>query len=187
MSSSSSPIRQGMSAAFSPEAERLRQAGKEKAEHAASAKGFSLNKSNLSQNKLSEGSKSQDSLGNPNTPGYDNIWSREKKEESQKENSDPNLISIRDESSQNIPGSQGKKRIRLQSGWEQILLVQQKICEKAKGIMTLIESPIKYSISRRGKLLMRRHQGCIVDLDIEEHRKEEARKRQIEKEEKEAA
>lgn len=179
MSSSTSPLRQSAAIAFSPETERLRQASKEKAEQAASARGFTLHKTNTDKNKLNEGSKSQDSLGNPSTPGYDNIWRRKKKEEESSQNKDPNLVEVRDESGANIPGSGGKKFIRLQSGWEQILLVQQKICEKAKGIMTLLEAPTRYVVARKGKLLLRKHHGCIVDVDTEAHRKEMERKTKI--------
>ncbi len=183
MGSSTSALRQSMSATLSPEAERLRLASKEKAEQKASASGFALRKANANQTKLSEGSKSQDSLGNPSTPGYDNIWKRDKKEEESAASKDPNLVKVKgDESLHSMPGSSGKKFVRLQTGWEQILLVQQKLCEKAKNIMTLMESPAKYALSKKAKLLMRRHQGCIVDVDIEEHRKELEHKIKAEKE-----
>jgi len=176
-----SPLRQAMSAAFSPETDRLRKASKEKAENAESIKGFSLSKFAPKAEKLSESGKSQDALGNPTTPGYENIWQQKEQNTKTQNSSCPNP----DIDGHQIPGSNGKKIIRLSTGWEQLLLVQKKICEKARNIITMIDSQEKYTFARKNKL--KKYNGCIVDLDVEEHRKEMEFKAKEEKKNKDDA
>lgn len=121
------------------------------------------------QNKGIKGNKSEDSTQG-NSPGYENIWRRGKKEseataktESTPKNEAPQAMP--NEPASPIPGQ--KQPVRLQLGWEQLLVAQKKLCEKARNIMTVLEAPQQYFISRKSKILNRKHSGIILDFNPE--------------------
>jgi hypothetical protein len=112
-----------------------------------------------------KGHKSGDSLGNPNTPGYE-PWGKKKKPAEE--------AAAVAEAEKGPAGtvieapSQGPELIRLSVGWDRILLAQKKLCEKAKGLFTLLEGPSEYRAQKKSKTLSRKSRGCILDLDIQQ-------------------
>lgn len=163
-----------MASLFSPESEKLRQAQKEKAQ---GAKGFSVpgNKGNVGK-----GDKSGDSLGNPNSPGYQGPFKKKKPEE---EKNAPVESALPE-----VPGTvieptemPAAKFIRLSVGWEKLLITQKKICEKAKNLFRDMDAPESYQKQKRGKISALKSRGCIVNLDIETLRQELDAKEKAEK------
>lgn len=157
-----SPLGQSMAALFSSENAKARAEKKE-----ATAK-FGAVKVPGSE-KLSP-HKSGDSLGNPNSPGYES-WNLSKEIEAKEEEK-------RNAASGGAPieiSEIGPQFIRLSLGWEKILLTQKKLCEKAKKLFTAMDAPDSYRANRKGKNQLKSI-GCIVDLDIEAHRQEQEAK-----------
>lgn len=162
------PLQQSMAALFTPESERLRASKTEK--------GPSIPRL-PTQGKLQESSKSGDSLGNPASPGYDGPLQRKK--EAEEAHNESILAESKATESYSVPGSSSKKRIRLQGGWEKLLIAQKKLCEKARDIFTAMEAPEKYR--RKGGRLQEKSRGSIVDLDIEVLRQAEEEKKKSDK------
>ncbi len=110
---------------------------------------------------------SQDSLGNPNSQGYDGGGPRKKKPdggapagapkaENGSTNAQPTTIET---------PTLGPQFIRLGIGWEKLLVAQRKICEKAKSLFIALEGPGKYGSLRKSRTLLMKSRGCILDLD----------------------
>lgn len=141
------------------------------------------------QNKGIKGNKTEDST-NGNTPGYENIWRRGKKEsETEAQTSTRSATSPLSQPSaateQPIPGQ--IKPVRLQLGWEQLLVAQKKLCEKARNIMTILEAPQQYFVSKKSKVLSRKHSGIILDFNPEYKSETALRKEAEERDENTAA
>ncbi|MGZ3671949.1 MAG: hypothetical protein ACXVB9_04445 [Bdellovibrionota bacterium] len=156
-----SPLSQSMASLFTPESERLR-AGQGREERAARL-------TQIPGAKDIKGHKSGDSLGNPNSPGYE-PWGKKKKDGQapEKEAAGAPAGTVIE------PPTQGPTLIRLMVGWEKILLTQKKLCEKAKGIFTRMEGPENYRTQKKSKILSIKSRGCIVDLDIQTVQDEKA-------------
>jgi hypothetical protein len=175
------PLGQSMASLFTPEGERLRTAQKEEAKSGSHSQAASSRVAGSASQVKSH--QSQDSLGNPNSPGYES-WGKKQNKNGEKQEG---ATGAKGPSGEVIspPEQNSRQFIRLSSGWEKLLLTQKKICEKAKGLFTLLEGPGKYSTLRRGKLLDGKTRGCIVDLDLQRTADEEAaRLKKIEEEEK---
>lgn len=156
-----SPLGQSMASLFTPESERLRTS-------AAQADGTGRappGSARIPGMKDIKGHKSGDSLGNPNSPGYEPWGKKERKGEKPSEQATetkgPAGTVIE-------PPVQGPELIRLALGWETILLAQKKLCEKAKALFTRLEGPEKYHSQKKGRLLLIKSRGCIVDLDLQQ-------------------
>ncbi len=155
-----------MASLFTPESERLR-AGAARTEGGRAPAGSVR----IPGMKDIKGHKSGDSLGNPNSPGYE-PWG--KKKERAPEAASPGEEAKGPAGTVIETSVQGPELIRLSVGWDKILLAQRKICEKAKGLFTLLEGPEKYRTQKKNRLPKSR--GCIVDLDIQETAEELAEK-----------
>lgn len=153
------PLGQSMASLFTPESERLA-AGRKKQEGSAPPQANGMRIPGMPG---IQSQKSGDSLGNPNSPGYE-PWGKKKEAEEK---------ATAEERSTPAPGgqvietsAQGPEIIRLSAGWEKLLLAQKKLCEKAKGLFVKLEGPTKYTSGRKGRL--EKSRGCIVDLDLQE-------------------
>lgn len=104
--------------------------------------------------------KSHDSLGQGSTPGYEFFGKKQKPEAEQEKQkaTDPLAQAIE-------TPLQSAGMIRLNIGWDKLLVTQKKICEKAKNIFTRLEGNGNYAEQRRGKMKFRKSSGCILDLD----------------------
>ena len=158
MSKVMNPLGQSMASLFTPESERLA-AARKKQEGSAAPKANGMRIPGMPG---IQSQKSGDSLGNPNSPGYE-PWGKKKEAETQ----------AAEERSTPAPGgkviettAQGPEIIRLSAGWEKLLLAQKKLCEKAKGLFLRLEGPPNYISEKKGRL--KKSRGCIVDLDIQE-------------------
>lgn len=160
------PLRQSMAALFTPESQHARSA--QNKEKTGSVSG------SLSTLSLKKGEKSGDALGNPYSPGY------EAPPANAPPRSEPTMTDTKGSQEFHVPGSP-RSAIRLQAGWEKILLVQKKLCEKAKNLFTALDAPKRYSTAKKSKI-DRKSRGCIVDLDIEVLRQEQEEKKRAEKE-----
>lgn len=147
------PLGQSMAALFSPDRAA-------KSPNAGEAKGSAAPKSTFQVPGGPIGTdKSGDSLGNPNSPGYE-PWGRKKEKENpteQKHEPAPLAAAIE-------TPVQGSNLIRLSLGWDKLLVAQKKICEKAKGLFTKMEGNGNYAEQKR-KLKFRKSSGCILDVD----------------------
>jgi hypothetical protein len=154
-----SPSGQSMAALFSPEGEKLRAAQKEKASSASEVGGFRV----PGMQPLGESSKPQDSLGNPNSPGYEPL--NLKKKTSEQAAAAPGAPN-------SLAGFEspvlGPHFIRLGLGWEKVLLTQKKLCEKAKKLITLLEGPGRYRGQKKSSVLQSKSRGAILDVDLAE-------------------
>lgn len=132
-----------------------------------------------------KGKKTGDSLGNPQSPGYE-AWGKRKEEEAKNAG----------EPAQGPAGtvvettSQGPEIVRLSAGWEKLLVAQKKLCDKARAIFTRLDGPPRYNSQKKNRLP--KTAGCILDLDLQatedEKRAERERQKEREKErEKESA
>ena len=165
-----------MASLFTPESERIRAGQKKAAEGTpVGGPGFRVPGSG----KGIKGEKPGDSLGNPNSPGYEPWGKKKGSGENEKEEG----------SMPPAPGgkviettSEGPKTVRLSAGWELLIVAQKKICEKAKGIFTLLEGPVKYTLQKRNKSLLAKSRGCILDLDSHETQEQIAWRLKQEKE-----
>ncbi len=163
-----------MASLFTPESDRIAAGQKTKASQAApQANGVRV--PGMGQIKSD---KPADSLGNGSTPGYES-WGKKKQQPATPEG----------KSGETAPGgmviettAQGPEIIRLSAGWEKLLLAQKKLCEKAKGLFTLLEGPSKYTEGRKSKILSMKSRGCIVDLDVQQAKEEADAKAKREKE-----
>lgn len=177
------PLGQSMAALFTPESSKLRKELKE-AKDPSGVRAPTFKIPGIDPTTTVKGEKAGDSLGNPNTPGYEYFG---KKEDPSQETANPLTQKEPRTRIENV----GSQFIRLGVGWEKILLAQKKICEKAKGLFTSLEAPEKYNHQKRGKALLLKSRGCIVDLDIESHRQDLEHKKKLadkeDKEDKEAA
>ncbi len=174
-----SPLGQSMAALFSPESEKVR--SKQKESSSSSLQGQKLF-SVPGAKALSESSKSQDSLGNPSGGlGYE-PFRKEKKPEENEINSTPKQLSP------NQPVLEtpelGSQFIRLNFGWEKVLLAQKKICEKAKNLFTALEAPGKYLGQRKSSSLVQKSRGSILDLDVQQIANEKHAQEKLDKLEK---
>lgn len=172
-----SPLGQSMASLFTPESERLR-AGQKNAASSAPKGGNAIKVPGTGP---ITSDKPGDSLGNPNSPGYE-PWG--KKKEAQKEEA----------AGPAAPGGkviettkQGAEFVRLSAGWELLLVAQKKLCEKAKGIFTLLEGPVKYTSQKKNSFLYSKSRGAIVDLDLQQTQEQIAWKLKQEKDKKDAA
>ncbi len=147
-----------MASLFTPESERLR-AGAAKAEQMGRTSPQSMRVPGM---KTLEGQKSGDSLGNPNSPGYE-PWGKKKPAVEEEK-----LVETGPAGAVFETPKQGPEFIRLALGWDKILLAQKKLCEKAKNLFTILEGPEKYRAQRKGRLFNIKSRGCIVDLDSQE-------------------
>lgn len=173
-----SPLGQSMAALFSPESEKVR--SKQKESSSAPTQGQKLF-SVPGAKALSESSKSQDSLGNPSGGlGYE-PFRKEKSQENESNNSPKQL-------SPNQPVLEtpelGSHFIRLNFGWEKVLLAQKKICEKAKNLFTALEAPGKYLGQRKSSSLVLKSRGSILDLDVQQIANEKQAQEKLDKLEK---
>jgi hypothetical protein len=154
-----------MASLFTPESEKLRQGHKDDASRGPGAPGSPF-KITMPKG-VPESGKSQDSLGNPNGPlGYEH-WKKENRDE------EPTAESAGPESSQpglfHVPGSaRGEFPLRLGYGWEKLLVAQKKLCEKAKGLFTLLEAPGKYRQQRKSSMIQMKSRGSILNMSTEE-------------------
>ena len=176
MSKLLNPLGQSMASLFTPESERLAAARRTK----EGSKSPQANGMKIPGMRGIQSQKSGDSLGNPNSPGYE-PWGKKKEAEpgAKAENAPAAPAGKVIETT-----AQGPEIIRLSAGWEKLLLAQKKLCEKAKGIFTLLEGPTRYASQKKGRLLEQKSRGCIVDLDIQEtadQKLEEARLRDQDK------
>ena len=112
------------------------------------------------------GQQPQDSLGNPNSPGYES-WGKKKKGEAAPAAKDSDEPVANTQTVIDTP-FEGADRIRLTVGWEKLLLAQKKICEKAKGLFVKLDGNGNYEEQRRGKLRFLKNRGCILDVDTQE-------------------
>jgi hypothetical protein len=116
--------------------------------------------------------KAGDSLGNPGSPGYESFGRRKQAsapEETEAEEQTSTPQNDPQERRKEIPHL-GPNFLFLAQGWEAVLLVQKKICSKAKGIFEKKEGPVSYRAQKKGSLIEQKSRGCIVNLDIESHR-----------------
>ena len=165
-----------MAALFSPESEKLRKSQKDKAKE---PQGFAIPGSNHAL----KSEKSGDSLGNPNSPGYEGPLKKKKPaEDSANESALPEVSGTVLEPTQ-MPAS---RFVRLSTGWEKLLIAQKKICEKAKNLFRDQDAPENYHKQKRGKILELKSRGCIVNIDIETLRQELDAKEKAEKDKKSA-
>ncbi len=155
-----SPLGQSMASLFTPESERIR-SGQKKAEGSSAPQANAVKVPGMGPIKSD---KAGDSLGNPNSPGYE-PWGKKK----------GNARVDAETKSANAPGgqviettTQGAEFVRLSAGWELLLVAQRKLCEKAKGIFTLLEGPVKYTSQKKNSFLYSKSRGSIVDLDSQE-------------------
>jgi hypothetical protein len=150
-----------MASLFTPESEKLAAAQKAK----ASANAPKANGLRIPGLPGIQSHKPGDSLGNGSTPGYE-PWGKKKTEPEADKKA---------EGQEKAPGgtlvetsTQGAQFIRISVGWEKLLLTQKKLCEKAKGLFTLLDGPSKYASQRKSKVLSLKSRGCILDLDSHE-------------------
>jgi hypothetical protein len=162
-----SPLGQSMASLFTPESDKLRASQKKGGDGARGAAGTPLK---IPGTKAITSHKSGDSLGNPNSPGYE-PWGKKKQATAggteEDETSAPGPGGKVIETSQ-----QGPEFVRLSAGWEILLLAQKKLCEKAKGIFTLLEGPVKYTSQKKNTTLQSKSRGCILDLDVQKTQEE---------------
>lgn len=157
-----SPMGQSMAALFSPEGEKLRKAQQDGKAKGAGAPGnpFRI----PTPQGIAESGKSQDSLGNPNGPlGYEKLTKKSPGSPAAEEepHEGPAIY--------HVPGSpENSNPIRLGSGWEKVLIAQKKICEKAKGLFTALEAPMKYRVQRKSSFVQLKSRGSILNLSPEE-------------------
>ncbi len=163
-----SPLGQSMASLFTPESDRLR-ASQKKSEAGTRVPGSSIK---IPGGQAISSQKSGDSLGNPNSPGYE-PWGKKKNKTPEAEEA----IAV----PATGPGgkviettNQGPEIIRLSAGWEKLLLMQKKLCEKAKNLFTLLEGPTKYSSQKKNKFLLLKSRGCILDLDLQKTQDDKA-------------
>lgn len=147
------PLGQSMAALFSPDRAA-------KSPNVSETKGSAAPKSSF---KVPGGpigaDKSGDSLGNPNSPGYEPLGKRKEKENPSEQK--PETAPLAEAVEAPV---QGSNLIRLSIGWDKLLVAQKKICEKAKGLFTKMEGPENYADQKR-KLKFRKSSGCILDVD----------------------
>ena len=150
-----------MAALFTPESERARKSQSDRGSNAGpAAAGFRV----PGAERLSENARSGDSLGNPASPGYEPPPAKPKNAP-QQELTDQ---SVRAHGETFAAPSYGPETIRLEAGYEQLLLAQGKLCEKATTVFTRLDGPVRYRRQRKGRLLDGKSRGCIVDVDAEE-------------------
>jgi hypothetical protein len=112
-----------------------------------------------------KGEKSQDSLGNPASPGYDNTWGKlipETKKEEPAVGIANNETKAADQEPKMVTG------LRLLHGWETLLAAQKTICAKALKVLTALEAPQRYFSARRTKSVIKKVNGNILDFNAEE-------------------
>lgn len=160
------PLRQSMAALFTPECQHAR-ATQNKEKTGSVSEG-------LPPIQLQKGEKPGDALGNPCSPGYEPMQGKGTPSGDPAQQQEPGQAEY------HVPGSP-RGTLRLQAGWEKILLMQKKLCEKAKNLFTSLDAPERYNFARKNKM-ERKSRGCIVDLDVETVRQEQEQKKKAEKE-----
>lgn len=111
---------------------------------------------------IKKGDKAGDSLGNPDSPGGANSWGK--------------LVAPAPEAvaapattkEEKEPSEHLTKPLRLQLGWEALLLAQRSICSKAQKILDVLEAPRRYFAAKRTKSVIKRANGIILDFDAAE-------------------
>ncbi|MCO5142353.1 MAG: hypothetical protein M9962_04600 [Oligoflexia bacterium] len=162
-----SPLGQSMASLFSPERESIR-----KQQESSSTKGTQASQGafRISGAKeisgIEENSPTKDSLGNPTSPGHGS-WGKKKKAEEEVLEQKEELKKQGIFEPQKQPQSQF---IKLNIGWEKILFIQKKICQKAKEIITKHNGPESYFNSKSSTIASFKSRGCVVDLDMEVQR-----------------
>lgn len=152
-----------MAALFTPESERSRKA---QASKASSLSGVPTGGLRIPGSQaVAENSKSGDSLGNPASPGYERLPIN-KKDAVPQEATEESAAAHNPETFETP--SYGPEFIRLSSGFEDLLLTQSKLCEKAEAIHTKLDAPEQYRSQKKGKLLTGKSRGCIVDVNPEQ-------------------
>jgi hypothetical protein len=154
-----SPLGQSMAALFTPEGEKARKA---QAKGASPATGPGTGGIRIPNSQaVGENAKSGDSLGNPSSPGYSPLPIN-KKDAEQQEVTEESAAPKGHETFQTP--TYGPETIRLDSGFETLLLTQHKLCEKAEAVFTKLDAPGRYKTQRKGRLLNGKSRGCIVDV-----------------------
>jgi hypothetical protein len=153
-----------MASLFTPESEKLRQGRKDEASRGPGAPGspFKI----PTPKGVPESGKSQDSLGNPNGPlGYEH-WKKESRKAEAAESPEGEGSAS---AAFHVPGSTREAPpLRLGYGWEKLLVAQKKICEKAKGLFTLLEAPGRYRQQRKSSMIQMKSRGSILNMSTEE-------------------
>lgn len=151
-----------MAALFTPEGEKARkaQATGTSGPHGNATAGLRIPGSQA----VSENSKSGDSLGNPTSPGYSRL-PKKQNAEGEPEPAEESATPAGHETYQTP--TYGPETIRLDSGFEELLLTQHKLCEKAEAVFTKLGAPTRYRTQKKGKLLSGKSRGCIVDVSPE--------------------
>lgn len=170
-----SSLSQSMAALFSPEAENRRASAKEGAKSAGAAPSPKLANILNPVGTVASAAAHQD--GNPQSPGYE-PWGKKKKSPAPMDPAEAGhaqtVETTENSTTIKVPGSGGSHLIRLQFGWDKILLAQKKICEKAKKIFTNLEAPETYQSQRNARAKSGlKSQGCVVDVDIEKLRQQQ--------------
>ena len=132
---------------------------------------------------VKENTKTGDSLGNPNTPGYENVWGRLDKKAAAKEVAKSESTSASQEQTSNNVVPLFPSKVRLQLGWDALLFVQKTICQRARGILNVLEAPKRYFKAKNKQVLIKKYQGIILDYDCsreEQKAKEKASEKRIE-------
>lgn len=150
---------QSLAAAFTPESQRLRGTQVSQGKSVTSSGG----KASL---KLAGNEGPKDSLGNPGSPGYEKFEKEKKKAAAEEKEKKSGIVEYA------APEISAKK-VRLCFGWEKLLLVQKKICEKTRALMVKMEGPNQYAKAKRSAKLSLKSSGCIIDLDLEEIRQKQ--------------
>ncbi len=171
------PLGQSMASLFTPEREKLRAAQKNQEGAGQNVKAVTVPGTQA----LQKSEKSQDSLGNPASPGYEPLNLQKKSAGA----ASPQQTQTQKQGYE--APEMHSHFIRLSLGWEKILLTQKKLCEKAKNIFTRLEGPSKYRGLKRASILEAKSRGSILNLDIEELRLQQVEQERLEKEKKEAA
>lgn len=158
-----SPLGQSMAALFTPEGEKARKAQSKSASPTTGPQAGGLRIAGSQA--VGENSKMGDSLGNPSSPGYSPLPIN-KKDAGQQEVTEESATANGHETF-HTP-TYGPETIRLDTGFETLLLTQHKLCEKAEAVFTKLDAPSRYKSQKRGKLLNGKSRGCIVDVAPEE-------------------
>jgi hypothetical protein len=153
-----SPTGQSMAALFTPERERLRAAQKDTQGPQQTGNAFRV----PGVEAIKESSKMQDCLGNPMSPGYEPPHQKEAGP------AEAALTPAGKKATGFLMRDLGPNFVRLGVGWEKLLTTQRKLCEKAKGLLTILEGPARYRSQRKSSALEAKCRGSILDLDTQD-------------------
>lgn len=148
-------------APFTPESEKLRSGqAQQTSSGSVSAAGWSL-----SAKGTTELAASQDSLGNPFSPGHS--------QQQQQQGSQQQATNAYKQNS--APQTQGntstaKSTPRFHAGWDKLLVAQKNICSKAMNLLLIFEAPQRYFVATRSKLMNLKQGGIILDYHTDDER-----------------